>query len=301
MPSEQDSRFTVKLEVKPDRVVSNGTDEVVLKCSITDEKKKSPKEDIPVAFLVRKQRVREEKTAHRGAATFKFKPSRPTGRTRISCETPHGSDSAWILINPTPAQYVRDMLWAVLMAFIVAFGVIRPFILQTFYIPSGSMEPTLYEHDRLVGLMFPYRFRDPRPGEIVIFTRPDQVEEKRIPLTPVKWKSRIKFIKRVVAVGGDTVEVKDLTVYLNGRPVDEPFIKQPPFQDMAPYKVPEGCVFLMGDNRNNSLDARFWGPVVQGRRTPEALDRRHIISKAVLRFWPPDRAGLVRSVPRRYK
>jgi len=295
MSSDSGGEYKVKLDVKPGRVVSDGQHEVTLKCSFSNKGKKPHREEIPVKFKIKKQRIEEERRAKKGSAIFRFRPERPTGKTKVVCETPYGNQTGWLLVQPTPAQYIREMVMSILVAFIVAFGIIRPFILQTYYIPSGSMEPTLYEGDRLVAFMFTYRFRDPRPGEIVIFEKEDDFEEYRIPLgfTTIKWRSYTKFIKRIIAVGGDVIEVRDLTVYVNGKPLDEPYIKAPPVSNTPPYKVPEGHVFVMGDNRNNSNDARFWGP----HRTPKALPKDKIVSKAIFRFWPPSRIGIFHQEP----
>jgi len=280
--SEKNAGF--KIELSHNSVVSDGKTEVTVKCIFRDKKGKPLKEEFPVTFVCRKQKIREEKTASHGGVSFKFRPRRPTGKTPFLVITPHGEQAGVILVRPTPAQYVRDFVVSILMAVVIAFGVIRPFILQTYFIPSGSMEPTFYEKDRLVGLMFPFRFREPRRGEVVVFHRPGEVLEHRIPLLNVKWKTNINFIKRVIAIGGDTIEIRDLTVYLNNRPLTEPYVKQPPFYNMPAVKVPKGSVFLMGDNRNNSLDSHYWGP----------LPLKYVRSKAWVQFWPPDRIKVIR-------
>ncbi|MFA6449394.1 MAG: signal peptidase I [bacterium] len=278
-----DSAF--KLEVKPDRVVSDGAHEVSVRC-VFKLKKADSKEDIPVVLACRKLKIKEEKSAHKGSVTFKFKPTRPTGKTLIKVSSPLGVQTAVITVIPTPYQYIRDMLQAIILAVIIAFGVIRPFLIQTYYIPSASMEPTFYENDRLIGLMFPFRFHDPKPGEIVIFQRDGEftVHSLPLPFHPLKWKSKTNFIKRVIAVGGDMIEVRDMTVYVNNKPLKEPYVKQPPYNNFAAYKLPKNTFFMMGDNRNNSLDSRFWG----------ALPRKGIVSKAWVQFWPPDRMKIVR-------
>lgn len=283
MAEDKNNDYSVRLEVSPDRVVSDGQNEVTLKCSISDKKGKPLKQETPVTFEIKKQRVRQEGKTSRGAASFSFRPGRPTAKTKVTCSTPHGSDTAWLRVDPTPAQYIRELIQSVILAFLVAFLVIKPFIIGTYYIPSGSMEPTFYEGDRLIGLMFTYRFRDPVPGEIVIFKKPDVFKQYKIPFTPIEWKSHTNYIKRVIATGGDTVEVRNMTVYVNNKPLKEPYIKAPPLQNFGPFTVPEDHYFLMGDNRNNSNDSRYWGP----------LEEKWIVSKAVLRFWPPDRMGLI--------
>ncbi|HOO55678.1 MAG TPA: signal peptidase I [bacterium] len=270
------------LDVKPESLVSDGIQEVSVRCSFKDKKGKHSKEEIPVVLVCNKQKIRQEKTTRSGSVTFKFKPGKPTGKTKIEVITPDGSEQRTITINPTTYQYFRDLFVAISMAFIIAFGLIRPFILQTYYIPSGSMEPTFYKNDRLIGLMYPVRLHKFGKGDIVVFNRDGEVIEYNLIL--FKWKKKVNFIKRLIAEGGDTIEVKDLTVYVNNEPLKEPYVKQPPFYNMAPVKVPEGHVFLMGDNRNNSNDSHYWG----------TLPVKNIKSKAWFRFWPLDRIGLVR-------
>ncbi len=285
MDKAADKSSTFRMEVKPDRVVSDGISEVSVRCSFKGKKGDPSKEDIPVTFICRKLKIKEEKTAQKGSVTFKFKPKRPTGKTLLTVSTPQGEQSAVITVLPTPYQYIRDTVQAIVLAVIIAFGIIRPFIIQTYYIPSSSMEPTFYEKDRLIGLMFPYRIRDPKPGEIVIFNRKGEVLKHtlRLPFHTFEWTTKVNFIKRVIAVGGDTVEIRDLTVYVNNKPLTEPYLKQPPFYNMAPVKLPKNTFFMMGDNRNNSLDSHIWGP----------LPRKNVISKAWVQFWPLDRIKII--------
>lgn len=291
MVNEPDSGKRLKVEIKQPRVVSDGTQDIGLKCTVVDASGKTLKDEIPVTISIKKHRFNEEITTRKGIATFRFKPTKPTGKTQIIISSTLGVHKDFINVVPTPYQYVRDTLQAIVFAFIIAFGLIRPFILQTFYIPSGSMEPTLYEGDRLVGFMFTYRMRDPRPGEIVIFEKNDDCSTYSIPIPfgikNPSWKSCKKYIKRTIAVGGDTVEVRDMTVYVNGKPLDEPYVKEPPYNNWPPFKVPEHSFFMMGDNRNNSLDSRYWG----------ALPEKYVIAKAIVRYWPLDRICMLKQAP----
>lgn len=281
MPKGADKTSAFKVEVKPDRVVSDGTHEVTVKCTYKHKKGDGISDSIPFSLNSKKLKINEEKSAAKGNVTFKFTPTRPTGKTQLTVSSSLGSESFSITVIPTTAQYIRDMFLSIFWAVIIAFGIIRPFILQTYYIPSASMEPTLYENDRVIGLMFPFRFRDPKPGEIIIFQRKGEYTNHvlPIPFTKVQFKTKTNFIKRVIAVGGDTVEINNHTLYVNHKPKDEPYIKELIMTDFAPYKVPKNSFFMMGDNRNNSLDSRFWG----------ALPRKYIVSKAWVQFWPIDR------------
>jgi signal peptidase I len=272
-----------RLEVSPESIISDGKTEVTVKCAFKDKKGKASKEEFPVTFLCARQKIRIEKNASHGGVSFKFKPTRATGKTPFHIVTPSGEQSGTMMIRPTPYQYVKDFVVSILLAVIIAFGIIRPFILQTYFIPSESMEPTFYKNDRLVGLMFPFFFRTPHRGEVVVFRRPGVTISHKVPILNVKWNTKVNFIKRVIAVGGDTIEIHDLTVYVNNKPLKEPYVAQPPFYRMPPVKVPKGSVFLMGDNRNNSLDSHVWG----------ALPLKYVQSKAWAQFWPIDRLKVV--------
>ncbi len=163
----------------------------------------------------------------------------------------------------------RDLLESVVLAVVLA-AVLRFFIIQPFYIPSASMEPTLLINDRIIVNMLIYRFSPPKRGDIVVF---------RYPVDPSR-----DFIKRVVALEGETVEVKQGYLFVNGRRLDEPYLPKQVMIDFGPKKVPPGNLFVMGDNRNNSDDSRVWGP----------LPKQNIIGKAFVIFWPPGRMRILR-------
>lgn len=165
----------------------------------------------------------------------------------------------------------RDLLQSLVIAAVLAL-IIRSFLFTPFYIPSPSMEPTLYPGDRIIVNRLAYRLGEPQRGDIVVF---------RYPLDPSR-----DYVKRVVAVGGDIVEVRDNVLYINGQP-QPPASYLPPgvvYSDFGPIKVPPNNYFMMGDNRNNSADSRVWG----------TLDRKLIIGKAVLVYWPLNHIGLIR-------
>jgi signal peptidase I len=172
---------------------------------------------------------------------------------------------------------VYDLLPTLLYAVFFAL-VLRSFIVASFYIPSGSMENTLYQGDLLVAekLSIKVLGRDPQRGDVVIFLWPPGLIEDP--------PERTDFVKRLIGLPGETVEVRNETVYVDGRPLDEPYIKEAPLEDYAPRKVPQGCFFMMGDNRNRSRDSREWGFV----------PREDLEGKALFIFWPPRRAGLIR-------
>lgn len=164
---------------------------------------------------------------------------------------------------------VLELVVIAVVAFALVFGIVRPFIVEAFVIPSESMVPTLMVGDRVLANKFIYDFTGPEKGDVAVF---ESVEVEGQDL-----------IKRVVGTPGDTVEVREGQLYVNGEPQDEPYIKKdgglsPPQQE---FTVPEDSFFVMGDNRSNSRDSRFFGPV------PE----ENLEGEAFATFWPPGRLG----------
>jgi signal peptidase I len=155
-----------------------------------------------------------------------------------------------------------------IVAFVLVFGVVQPFIVQAFRIPSESMVPTLEVGDRVLANKFIYRFTEPERGDIVVF---DSVENDDT------------LIKRVVGVEGDEIRVQGGLLFVNGETQEEPYLnEEEPFRGYyGPLTVPEGHVFVMGDNRGNSADSRVFGPV--------PLD--NIKGEAFMRFWPISKLG----------
>ena len=168
-------------------------------------------------------------------------------------------------------EYTEAILVAVLLALLI-----RTFVVQAFKIPSGSMIPTLLVGDHILVNEFLYRFRDPARGDVVVFKYP--VDESR------------DFIKRVIGVGGEDVFIKDQKIYVNCRPPDQscrpladPWGKYEErfgsvSESFGPVHVPPGSYFVMGDNRNNSQDSRYWGFV----------KREKIKGRAFLIYWSWD-------------
>ena len=164
-----------------------------------------------------------------------------------------------------------EFLVILAVAFVLVFGVVRPFVLEAFRIPSESMVPTLLVGDRVFVNKFIYRFTEPERGDVVVFYSVNGGEED--------------LIKRVVGVAGDEVEVRNGTLLVNGEAREEPYLNRNlPFNDSyGPSEVPEGHVFVMGDNRANSADSRVFGP----------LPIENIEGEAFVRFWPPLRIGVL--------
>jgi len=163
-----------------------------------------------------------------------------------------------------------ELCLTILVAFVLVFGFVRPFVLEAFRIPSESMVPTLEVGDRVLANKFIYRFTEPERGDVVVFESVGEGDDQ-------------KLIKRVVGVAGDEVEVRNGTLLVNGEAREEPYLNRNlPFNDSyGPTEVPEGHVFVMGDNRANSADSRVFGP----------LPIENIEGEAFVRFWPPLRIG----------
>jgi signal peptidase I len=219
------------------------------------------------------------------------------------------------------ARSVAEIIESLIIAAVLVFLIIRPFFVQAFYIPSQSMEPTLLGHnigekdgessdphtdtvhDHIFVNKLVFRTGDPAFGDIVVFRAPKEAdsEDKMLGLPQ---KENV-LIKRVIGLPGDTIELKEGTinwhgeqrpasiVYRDGKPLTEPYIKEPidlHQPDGAingvgkPFKLGPTQYFVMGDNRNDSNDSRFWGP----------LERNRVIGKAQLIFWPLNRIQVLK-------
>jgi signal peptidase I len=197
--------------------------------------------------------------------------------------------------DPDPAYWSflglrvsKDDVVTVTLAVAISYGV-RWFVAEPRFIPSLSMFPLFEVGDRLIAEKVTYRFsRPPAVGDVVIFRPVEGVIPARAPaegplsalLNAAAGDDNV-FIKRVVATEGDTVEVRDGKLIVNGEARREPFIAEKPRYELAPLIVPPGDIFVMGDNRNNSYDSHVWGP----------LPRERVIGRAVFKYWPPQHAG----------
>ncbi len=181
-----------------------------------------------------------------------------------------GTDGLWQSISSGTWELIKTLGPAILIALAV-----RSSVVQAFWVPSGSMEPTIQIGDHIFVNKLAYTIRfpltdialteieSPKRGEVVVFVRPDQPETD--------------LIKRVIAVGGDTVEIRKRKLYINGEEAEDPhahFAERAPHHqrnNRRPLTVPPGKFFVMGDNRDRSLDSRFWGFAditdVKGRAT----------------------------------
>ena len=221
--------------------------------------------------------------------------------------------------GPRVAGFFQEVCDALIYAGIVVFLLIRPYVIQTFKIPSESMVPTLLVGDLLIVNKAVYRYSEPQPGDIVVFKPPQIAKEP--------GQGDVDFVKRLVGVPGQVIEIRDKQLYRDGVPVNEKYLNRDlpvQFQAMdfklVRYKgevipivrdddgrtlhgsinervvaqtdremvwnlpaeeIPQNHYLMVGDNRDGSFDGRFWG----------LIDRRAIVGKAWVRFWPPNRMG----------
>jgi signal peptidase I len=187
-----------------------------------------------------------------------------------------------------PLAFFRELPGLILIAFVLAL-LIKTFLVQAFYIPSQSMEPTLLVGDRVLVNKFIYGFREPRRGEIIVFENPRLDEPDRNPLSAfwywiieglgVSSDPEKDFIKRVIALPGETIEVNRGRVFVDGKRIEEPYVNEERDRsDYGPFTVPKGHLFVMGDNRANSQDSRSaLGPI----------PRDKVVGKAFILIWPP--------------
>lgn len=183
----------------------------------------------------------------------------------------------------------KDNIRTVVIALILAF-LLRTFVVEPRFIPSGSMEPTLLVNDRIIVEKISYLFNEPKRGQIIVFYPPK---------SPAIEDNTKAYIKRVIGLPGDRISIFNGKVFVNNNPLQEPYIAEPPKYVLPSQKqnleslsdsggeqaviiVPPNYYWVMGDNRNNSNDSHIWG----------FLPKQNIIGRAYLRFWPfDDRLG----------
>jgi len=167
-------------------------------------------------------------------------------------------------VSSTVKKEIISWIKTILLAVVLA-GLVNTFLIVNAQVPTGSMENTIMTGDRILALRTSYWFNEPQRGDVVVFRYPDDPEGKTL------------YVKRIIGMGGDVVEVNNGNVYINGQVLEEPYIKEITEKNFGPYEVPEGSYFMMGDNRNSSEDSRYWkNKFVE----PEA-----ILGKVVLRYF----------------
>lgn len=171
--------------------------------------------------------------------------------------------------EPTLVRKILDYVVVIAAAAVIAF-ILRAFVFEVYLVPTGSMLPTIQLQDRLIGEKISYHFTEPKQGDIVTFFSPED--------------GKTTLVKRVIATGGQTVDLKDGAVYVDGQKLDEPYTHGEPSEPLEmqlvdvsfPYTVPVGSIWVMGDNRTNSLDSRYFG----------AVPLSSVTSRCVYIFWP---------------
>ena len=183
---------------------------------------------------------------------------------------------------------IRDWVESIVVAFILAM-VIRTFVVQAFKIPTGSMRTTLLEGDLILvnkfiyGARIPFAglnlpaLRQPKRGDVIVFIYPESPKKD--------------FIKRLVGLPGETVEIKSGTIYINGKPLADSVFNQRYYYNRGEFgrednkiKVPEDSFFVLGDNSASSQDSRYWGFV----------PRKNLLGKALVIYWPPQRIRIIK-------
>jgi signal peptidase I len=189
---------------------------------------------------------------------------------------------------------VREMAVLVVTALVIAV-VVKTFVAQAFYIPSGSMEPQLQVNDRIVVSKLSYRLHDPRRGDIVVFDEPGDGTDDDSPLPARVVRTIVQsvglappstdeYVKRVVALPGERVEGSAGKVLVDGLELVEPYLADgTATSDFPAVVVPPETVFVLGDNRGNSADSRIFGPV------PEST----VVGRAFARVWPVGQASFL--------
>lgn len=163
-------------------------------------------------------------------------------------------------------EWVKSIVLAVAIALII-----RLFFFETFLVEGTSMFPSLKHHERLIVNKIVYCYKEPERGDIIVFN----------------YSPRRDFIKRIIAFAGEEVEIRDGRLYINKTMLEEPYIQDQVMPDYGPVVIPDGHVFVLGDNRSNSMDSR--DPAVG------SISLERIKGKAMFVFWPFSSAGLLNS------
>jgi len=205
-------------------------------------------------------------------------------------------------VKGTPDTKSHTSVWRSLIEVPIVAGlavvivvILRALVVQPFYIPSASMVPQLHVDDKILVSRISYRLHPVRRGDLIVFAEPPGVQLEEGPSPSHEggisglWRSVAEtlglvprsdeLVKRVIGLPGDTVEGHDGHVYINGRLLLEPYLKPDVVtSDFAAQTVPKGMVWVMGDNRPDSYDSRFFGPIRE----------RTIVGRAILKVWPLD-------------
>ena len=171
--------------------------------------------------------------------------------------------------NTTKSQKIKkeliDIIKTIIIAIIVAF-IITNFIIVNAIVPTGSMKNTIMPNDRLIAFRLSYLFSSPERGDIIVFRAPDDEE--------------MLYVKRIIGMPGETINIIDGKVYINDseQPLDDEYIMEEMLGSFGPYTVPEDSYFMLGDNRNDSQDSRYWENTF--------LPKDNILGKAIFKYYP---------------
>lgn len=196
-------------------------------------------------------------------------PARPSSPKKSGHEQDEEPENFWVEL--------RNIF---VLSVALAIG-LKIFVAESRFIPSESMLPTLEVDDRLIVEKMSYRFHNPKRGDVVVF-RPTECAVDILPRVEGE-----ALIKRIVGLPGETVEVRQGKVYINGKLLVESYVDEAPIYTMEPKLIPEDSYLVLGDNRNNSYDGHVWG----------FLPRDQFIGRAALRIWPLDRLGSLNEEP----
>lgn len=189
---------------------------------------------------------------------------------RKETQKPNGAKGAGKSNKESEVSAVREILSWVLsfaIALLVAI-VLKDYVIINANVPTGSMENTIMPGDRLIGNRLAYLWSNPERGDIVIFHNPDNEDEL--------------YVKRIIGLPGERIVVENGKIYINdsGEALEEAYLKEEWTNRTGPYyfEIPEGCYLMLGDNRNDSLDARYWNHTY--------VEKEKILGKAVIVYWP---------------
>ena len=167
-------------------------------------------------------------------------------------------------MSSTVKEEVISWVKTIVLALVLA-GAVNSFLIVNAEVPTGSMENTIMTGDRILALRTSYWFDEPQAGDVTIFRYPDDLSGETL------------YVKRIIGAEGDVILVQDGEVYVNGEVLEENYIAETTVGDFGPYIVPEDSYFMMGDNRNHSLDSRYWDN--------KFVHEDEILGKVVLRYY----------------
>ncbi|MDD2586829.1 MAG: signal peptidase I [Syntrophomonadaceae bacterium] len=167
-------------------------------------------------------------------------------------------------MNKEIKDFIKEMVSIIVIAFILAM-ILRTFVIEGRIIPTGSMLPTIQLEDRVMVNKFIYYFKDPQRGDIVVFDPPEALNTNQ------------DYIKRIIGLPGEKVEMKNGRVYINAKPLNEPYLPEKLNYEFGPVEVPQNSLMVLGDNRNHSFDSHMWNAWLTSDR---------VKGKAFITYWP---------------